>query len=217
MGDDAAGLTNASEINNRREMSKGRLEAFSDGVFAIAMTLLVLEIRIPTLENATSGQLLHALVALWPQYVSYAASFLMIGIYWLNHHAVARQLVNVNRVILWRNLVMLMFISFIPFATAVLGRYGNLQAGVLFYGATLFLTSFYVNTFWWHLVRHGHLNPALISGAQIRRSTIRYAAGCGIQLAALLVVFINLKVSIVMYFLLAVFFLTPQGVEELDA
>ncbi len=66
MGKDAAGSSKSSEMSNRGQMSKARLEAFSDGVFAIAITVLVLEIRIPTIENANSDQLLHALVALWP-------------------------------------------------------------------------------------------------------------------------------------------------------
>jgi uncharacterized membrane protein len=197
-------------------MNKARLEAFSDAVFAIAITLLVLEIRVPTLENPTSAALLHALLALWPQYLSYAASFLMIGIYWLNHHAVARQLVNINRAILWRNLVFLMFIAFIPFATAVIGRYGELQSGVLFYGFTLFLTSFYVNTFWWYIVGHGHLDTAQISPAHIRRSTLRYGAGAAVQLVALLVVFFDPKISIALYFFIGVFYLVPGGVERMD-
>ena len=99
-------------------MEKGRLEAFSDGVFAIAITLLVLEIVVPHVEEP--GELGQALLDLWPSYLAYATSFLTIGIMWINHHTVFRQLGEVDHRFLFINLGLLMCISFVPFPTTLL-------------------------------------------------------------------------------------------------
>ena len=105
-------------------MSSSRIEAFSDGVFAIAITLLVLEIQVPDVHG---GGLLDALGDLWPSYAAYAVSFLTIGIIWVNHHTAFGLLARADRKLLFLNLALLMTVSFIPFPTSVLARY--LQAG----------------------------------------------------------------------------------------
>ena len=102
-------------------MEKSRLEAFSDGVFAIAITLLVLEIVVPHIEE--HGDLGQALLDLWPSYLAYATSFLTIGIMWINHHTVFRQLGEVDHRFLFINLGLLMCISFVPFPTTLLADY----------------------------------------------------------------------------------------------
>jgi len=94
-----------------------RLEAFSDGVFAIAITLLVLEIKVPTGEALALG-LLH----LWPSYLAYAISFIVIGAIWINHHAMFDWIVRADQKLLLLNTLHLMFIAFLPFPTAVLPR-----------------------------------------------------------------------------------------------
>ncbi len=195
-------------------MNRNRFETFSDGVFAIAITLLVLEIRVPTVQKVTSAQLWHALVALWPQYLSYVTSFLIIGIYWLNHHSAFHYIRYLDRGMVWRNLVLLMLIAFIPFPTAVIGRYGGLPSAVFFYGLTLFVTAAYVNFFWWHTVRHGYLDPALVTAAEVRKATIRYAAGAIVYLAAMAIALFAPRVSIALYLLLPVFYLLPGGLER---
>src|SRR6266508_3844418 len=101
-----------------------RLEAFSDGVFAIAITLLVLEIRVPELETvAHHGGLWPALVALWPSYLGYLISFVTIGIMWANHHALFKYIRRCDRYFLIVNVVFLMGIAFVPFPTAVLAQH----------------------------------------------------------------------------------------------
>jgi len=94
----------------------GRLVAFSDGVFAIAITLLILEIRPP----AEYGNLLHELAALWPSYLAYALTFLFIGQVWANHHVMFDHIRVADRVILLLNTLLLMIVAFLPFATSVL-------------------------------------------------------------------------------------------------
>jgi uncharacterized membrane protein len=102
-------------------MSTNRMEAFSDGVFAIAITLLVLEIHVP--EPGSGGSLGHALLAQWPSYAAFVVSFLTIGIIWINHHAMVRRLRIIDHSILIWNLVLLMTVSALPFTTALMAIY----------------------------------------------------------------------------------------------
>jgi uncharacterized membrane protein len=122
-------------------MNKGRLEAFSDGVFAIAITLLVLELKVPDVKGAGDAGLGAALLALWPDYLVYAVSFATIGIMWLNHHALFQNLTTVSYALLVCNLLLLLAVCFLPYPTLVLGRYGPTGTTVLFYGVVLVLIS----------------------------------------------------------------------------
>ena len=102
------------------EEGTGRLEAFSDGVFAIAITLLILEIGVPHVP--ADGSLWRALRELWPSYLSYAISFVIIGVMWINHHNLFRDIARVDHYLLVLNLLLLMSISFLPFPTAVVAN-----------------------------------------------------------------------------------------------
>ena len=101
-------------------MSKGRLEAFSDGVIAVAITLLALDLTVP---QPGHGDLLTQLDDHWPQFAAYAVSFFTIGIIWVNHHARVSLIARVDRTLLFLNLVLLMFVVLIPFATATMATY----------------------------------------------------------------------------------------------
>jgi uncharacterized membrane protein len=102
-------------------MSKGRLEAFSDGVIAVAITLLALDLHVP--NPAGPGTLGHRLAEQWPNYAAYMVSFLTIGIIWINHHAMLRRCVGVDHTILLLNLLLLMTIVVLPFSTALMSEY----------------------------------------------------------------------------------------------
>ena len=122
----------------------GRIEAFSDGVFAIAITLLVIEIGVPHVEGTT---LFGALVEQWPSYLGYVISFLQIGVIWANHHNRFRFIVRSDHVLLFLNILFLMCVAFIPFPTALLAEYlqgierttaGAVYAGTLAVTAVFF-------------------------------------------------------------------------------
>jgi uncharacterized membrane protein len=139
----------------------GRLEAFSDGVFAITITLLVLEIRPPEdYEN-----LLHGLGALWPSYLAYAVTFLFIGQVWANHHVMFDHIRAADRVVLLLNTVLLMVVAFLPFATSVLAgalREGHgQQTAVVFYAIAFAVTALTFNAVWQYARRHGLLSEDL--------------------------------------------------------
>jgi uncharacterized membrane protein len=139
----------------------GRLLAFSDGVFAITITLLVLEIRPPT----DYKNLLHSLVELWPSYLAYAVTFLFIGQVWANHHVMFDHIRAADRVVLLLNTLLLMVVAFLPFATSVLA--GSLRSGqgertaVIFYGIAFAATALTFNAVWQYACRHRLLSEAL--------------------------------------------------------
>src|SRR5215467_4388514 len=139
----------------------GRLVAFSDAVFAITVTLLVLEIRPP----ADYTKLLHELVALWPSYLAYALTFLFIGQVWANHHVMFDHIRAADRVILLLNTLLLMIVAFLPFATSVLAgalRSGHgLRIAVVLYGVAFDVTALMFNAVWQYARRHRLLSEAL--------------------------------------------------------
>jgi uncharacterized membrane protein len=140
-----------------------RLVAFSDGVFAITITLLVLEITPPSDDK----NLLHGLLALWPSYLAYAVTFLFIGQVWVNHHVMFDHIRAADRTVLLLNTLLLMVVAFLPFATSVLAdalRSGHSQrTAVVFYGIAFDVTALTFNAVWQYACRHRLLNQALDS------------------------------------------------------
>jgi uncharacterized membrane protein len=138
-----------------------RLAAFSDGVFAITTTVLVLEIRPPT-DNTN---LLHGLVALWPSYLAYALTFLFIGQVWVNHHVMFDHIRAADRAVLFLNTLLLMSVAFLPFGTSVLA--GALHSGhgqrtaVVFYGVAFAVTALTFNAVWQYTSRRRLLSRSL--------------------------------------------------------
>jgi uncharacterized membrane protein len=127
-------------------MGTNRLESFSDGVIAVAITLLVLNIPVP--EPGPGISLGHELGHLWPQYVAYVVSFITIGIIWINHHAMINRLASSDHVILMLNLLLLMSIVIIPFATAVMANWlrapsGRTLAALVYGGSLLVMAAFF--------------------------------------------------------------------------
>ena len=136
-------------------MSSARLETFADGVFAIAATLLILNVEVPDLGE---HGLAHELAKLWPAYIGYAVSFLTIGIIWVNHHTVMGQLRGIDRTFLFINVFFLLCIAFIPFPTRLLATYvrtDNGEAAAFAYGVTLTATAVFFNLMWRYAIGAG--------------------------------------------------------------
>ena len=153
-------------------MRTSRLEAFGDGVFAIAATLLVLEIRLPG-EEVGPG-----LLDLWPSYFAYATSFLTIGIMWVNHHAILELVREADRRFLFLNLFLLMCIAFVPFPTTLLadhlGHEGAPEAAVA-YGLSLAVTAVFFNAVWHYAAAGRRLLRENVSAREVRGITRSYA------------------------------------------
>ena len=165
-----------------------RLEAFSDAVFAIAATLLVLEFAVDTGQDAPS--LSHQLLHLWPSYLAYATSFLTIGIIWINHHHVMETIARVDRTFLFINTLLLLVVAFIPFPTKLVADYlerssGDERTAVVAYGATLFLMAILFNVLWTYARSNRRLIREDFPQSQVRAVT--QASLIGVPLTGLVV------------------------------
>lgn len=192
-------------------MDTSRLEAFSDAVFAIAITLLVLEIKVP--HSAISG-LGSGLLSLWPSYLAYAISFIVIGAIWINHHAMFKHIVRADEMLLLHNTLQLMFIAFLPFPTAVLAE--ALHSGAdepvatAFYGGTLAVIGVFVVTMWAY-ASHGHrLLGGNISREEAKRHGRRLLVGPAGYVVATLTALVAPWLSLMFYVVLNFFFLWPR-------
>ena len=129
-------------IGNRDAQQLERLTFFSDAVFAIAMTLLVIEVRLPPLHAFGERELGDALLALIPNYVGFLVSFLVLGRFWVSHHTLMSELRGTSVALVWTNLFLLLAVAFMPFPTAVVSEYVQLRVGVGFYAGWLLLLGF---------------------------------------------------------------------------
>jgi uncharacterized membrane protein len=156
------------------ERDPTRLVAFTDGVIAIAVTLLVLEIRPPH----DTRHLWHGLATLWPSYLAYAVTFLLIGQIWVNHHVMFDHIRNADRVVLFLNTLLLMDIAFLPFAASVLAealRDGHGQStAVVFHGTAFELAAILFNIIWWHARRDRRLLSTSIDSAGVKAISRRF-------------------------------------------
>ncbi|MFF7749483.1 TMEM175 family protein [Streptomyces sp. NPDC007971] len=156
-----------------------RVEAFSDGVFAIAITLLILEIKVPAAGE--HGGLWRALADQWPSYASYVVSFLVIGIMWVNHHQVFSYVARVDRTLMFLNLLLLMVVAAVPWPTAMLAEYLRedhaSHAAAAVYSLVMVLMALTFQALWWHLTRTGHLFDARVDASAARATRVRFALG----------------------------------------
>lgn len=186
-------------------MSTARLETFADGVFAIAATLLILEIQLPG-EDVGQG-----LLDLWPSYFAYALSFLSIGIMWVNHHVVLSFAREADRAFLFINLFLLMGIAFVPFPTALyaehLGHEGATEAA-LAYGLTFVFIAVFFQLFWQYARRRllrPDCDPREVSG--INRS---YLPGVPLYVLATLVALLSATAALVVFALIALVYVSAS-------
>jgi uncharacterized membrane protein len=193
-------------------LSVGRLEAFSDGVLAIVITLLILEIKVPSGREGTLGS---ALAEQWPQYAAFLVSFLIVGIIWLNHHATFNLLRRTDHRIQVLNLLLLLPVTVLPWPTALLADYthegtaGDRRIAVLVYGLTSTAMALAFNVLWRYLLRHTELHKPQVTPELLAVRTFRYNAGLAVYPAATLVGLVSVPVFLVLMLGLALFYLLP--------
>jgi uncharacterized membrane protein len=187
-----------------------RIEAFSDGVFAIAITLLIIEVHVPAREHAES--LGHALLDLWPSYLGYLTSFLTIGVMWINHHHVFSLIDRVDRTMLLLNTLLLMLIAFVPFPTAVLAQFietDGARAAAVLYGATLTLTAITFFVWWRYASAERRLIAPGVADETVDDVTRAYTPGTLLYGGAMVIGFIAPWLSAALYLAIAVFYALP--------
>ena len=138
------------EYEKRSESGEGtdRLQFFSDAVFAIAMTLLVIDIAVPTIKSETGENLWAGLLEEWPSLLAYALSFLVISLSWRGHHSKFRHITRYNGRLVSLDLLLLFFIAFVPYPTSVISRYGDLVPSVVLYAATVAIITIIQAAIW---------------------------------------------------------------------
>ncbi len=199
-------------------MDTSRVETFSDGVFAVAITLLVLTISVP--DPATTRSLLTALADQWPQFAAVAISFTVIGIVWVNHHAIFRSISRADRALLFINLGLLLSVVMIPFTTALFARYltrggeASHIAGAIFSGALLLMALAFSAVYLW-VVRHPALLETRAPVKQSAWSVLRFGVGTFAYAICIPVAFISAEAVMVIVALVAAYYIVDQiTVEE---
>ena len=194
---------------------KSRLETFSDGVMAIAITLLVLDVRVPEHGGDHGPSLALALARQWPSYAAYATSFLVIGIIWVNHHQMFKLFAKTNYPFLMLNVLFLMVLSFIPFPTALIAdalkTHEGLVAATVVYSGTMFLMAVMFNAVWLYAAKDRRLLVAAVSEEAIARGTRSYRLGPILYLGITLIAFVSPYVSLALLAAFALYWLLPSS------
>ena len=192
-------------------MDRGRLEAFSDGVFAVAITLLVFNLAVPVPGQGALGR---QLAGHWPSFAAYGVSFLTIGIIWVNHHTLFKNISEIDRTLLFVNLLLLFFVVSIPFATSTIAAYlragnGDASLAAAIYQSVFEGMSISFTLLFWRAIRHGHLQVALTPELG-RRATIRFGIGNLGYIAGIGIAFVSAPASLALSGLVAVYYIFEQ-------
>jgi uncharacterized membrane protein len=191
-----------------------RLEALSDGVIAIAITLLILEIRVPEVGEASPQEVWAALWALWPQYLGYFISFATIGIMWANHHLIFGFIARTNHYLILANLVLLLCIATIPFPTALMAdtlRHPAERVGVTVYSGWFVVCALSFNVLWLYAVRTKEVLVPDADPEAIATVTRRFLLGPPVYLVAFLLAFVSPVATLLVLLGLTVTYVLPYN------
>jgi uncharacterized membrane protein len=192
-------------------MTVSRVEAFSDGVFAVAITLLVLQFAVPDVQ---SGKLLPELLKQWPLLVTYIASFLTVGVIWVNHHTIFSGIKQADRTLQFINLILLLFVVLVPYPTQLLARYlqsyPNSSVAAAFYGIVMtgMGITFQALVAW--ALWHPNLLKPKVDAARIRSTLPRYSIGLFVYAASIGLAFLNAWLVVALYAFSAVYYAFNQ-------
>jgi uncharacterized membrane protein len=197
------------------EMSTGRIQAFSDGVFSIVMTLLVLEIHVPYVTGPNvSVELAHDLSAMMPKFFSYALSFGIVCIWWVAHHHLYDVLRKSDRGLLWFNSLFLFWLAFVPFPTAMLGDYPKERIAVICYGAVMMFAGFSFSWMRYYAFFIGELTYTDIDRDLLKRAMIKSAFNPILHLSAVMLAFVSTTLAITLYAIIPMLFFVPSQLER---
>lgn len=190
-----------------------RIEAFSDGVLAIVITLLVLELRVPEIEGEPTAQALAAAFgALTPKIISFILSFVIVAIFWVNHHQLFHSIRHTDRMLLWLNMLFLLFISAVPFPTAVIGEYPQNAFAVAFFGVIMLGAGLAFALMRWYASFPGQLIAA--DPMVLRRGVRRSLLSPALYLLGTVVAFVSPVIAIAIYILVPIIFFLPSPLER---
>jgi uncharacterized membrane protein len=194
------------EVGN--EISKSRIETLTDGVFAIVMTILVLEITVPQISHSeTAIELPKQLLELWPVIQSYGTSFIILGFFWIAHDYQFHYVKRANRTFLWITIFYLMFIAFVPFSTSLIGEYGDQQISVIIYAVNISIIGFWEYIRWKYATKDHQLVDSDLNRTFITKMSRRFLLGPTIYLIAVAISFVSTQLSLVIFIATPLYFL----------
>jgi uncharacterized membrane protein len=188
-------------LDHQTSIGLERVIFFSDAVFAIAITLLVLEIRLPTpTESVKDAELLSKLLGLWQSYMAYVLSFLVIGTFWIGHHRKFHFIRRTDPMLIRLNLLFLMIVAFVPFPSAIISEYSG-RTATIFYALIMMLASLCMAAIWWHASRDNHLVDHSLSKSERRRQMAGPLITGGIFLASIGIAYVKPNISKIVWLL----------------
>ena|SRR3989442_225719 len=195
-------------------LTKARIEALTDGIFATVMTVLVLGLRPPTTDLSSPGaSLSNELSKLAPNILTYALSFITLGIYWIGHHNQFHYIRRTDRALLWINIVFLMSVGFTPFTTSLLGTYPGDPAAVRAYGANLVANGLGLYGIWWYATSGRRLVDSDLAPSTVRLAKTRILVGPAFFATGIAVSFISPLASIIIFFLPIPYYILPGHID----
>jgi uncharacterized membrane protein len=207
-------------MSHETGLSKQRVELLTDGIFAVVMTLLVLEISVPRISShnaigsaAAGTELLSGLFDLWPKMLSFGISFIILAIYWLAHHRQFYYIKHVNRTLIWINFMFLMATCLLPFSSSLLGEYRQQQISIFVFGANSIIIASLLSIQWWYLISHNsrlvdeNLDP-IIKTTSLRRLLF----GIMVYLIAIGISFVYIELSFFVFAMILISAFMPNKI-----
>lgn len=192
------------------ELGKNRIEALSDGVFAIVMTILVFNFKVPELPpDAQNVQLTPALFALWPKFVTYAVSFVSLGVFWIGHHVITHAICKADRALLWLNIFFFMFVSVLPFSASLVDAFLQAQIAPLFFGANIAVIGWLLFLQWAYASRRPDMTAAFVTPEFRRAVSSRILMAPVATTLTMLICFWSVKISLAIYLLVLPLYTLP--------
>ena len=203
-------MADAHNHTNDAVEDTARVQAFSDGVFSIVATLLVLELKVPIVEVASASNLLHGLGELTPEFLAFFFSFFIIAIYWVNHHHFFHSVARADWKLLWYNNFHLFCMATIPFTTAFIGKYYHSVVAVSLYAADMALCALSIMLMIRYVFFKSDLMHPGYSHAKKKAEFQRGMVGVYVYLAATLAAFVHVYIALAMFIILPIFFVIPR-------
>lgn len=190
-------------------LKTNRIEALGDGVFAIVMTLLILEVHVPPSHGDVS--LISGLAHLWPKFLCYAISFITLGVYWVAHHLHFYTIKKADRTLLWINVLFLMFVGVLPFSTALIGEHYHDTTAVIFFALNMILIGLSLYLHWIYATGNKRLVDDDVDAGLV--ATVKHVILMGpvVYIIAIGLAFVNTTISLVLFGLVNLLYIIPGG------
>lgn len=206
-------------MSNNVSPELSRIMAFSDGVFAIVITLLIFDIKLPTNPDPASlmneADLLKLILSLLPKFICYISTFVIIGIYWTGHHAIFKHVINYNRSFMWLNNLFLMCVCIMPFPTSVLGNYYYTRTAISLYGLSLIFTGLALSALWRYVSNDYRLIDKTLTPEVIKVANQRILIAPIAALISIALSFLNTTLSLWVYLFAGLLYLIPSRIDKI--